>query len=102
MEFCYETAKRNDKNYLVEMIEKQVSLMKKATFGITDIQEYWQMVLQLIPDAEKAWNFSCFKFADLLKDALQVHREKGRAKTCIGILTHLTKQQLSQPSAILW
>jgi DNA-binding MarR family transcriptional regulator len=102
VEFCYETASRSDKGFLVQMIEKQVSLMKNAHMTLADIQEYWQMVLRLIPDVDKAWNFACFKFEDLLKDALQIHCEKGGAKTCIALLSHLTKQQLRQTPAILW
>lgn len=102
VEFCYETAKRSDKDYLVQMIEKQVRLTKKANISITEIQEYWRMVLQLISDVDKAWNFACFKFQDLLKEALTVHAEKGHAKTCIALLIHLTKQQLSHPPAMLW
>ena len=102
VDFWYETASRTNKDYLVAMIEKQVSVMKKANISITDIQEYWQIALRLITDVEKAWNFACYKFEDLLKDALRVHAEKGHAKTCIGLLTHLTKQQLSQPPAMLW
>ena len=53
VDFCYETASSSDKGYLVEMIEKQVILMKKATIGITDIQDYWQIVLRLVPDMKR-------------------------------------------------
>jgi DNA-binding MarR family transcriptional regulator len=103
VDFYYEAAaSRNDRENLVIMIQKQVTMMKIAAIGIADICEYWQATLRLIPDAEKAWNFACIKFADLLKEALRVHAAKGRAKTCIGLLTHLTTQLLSQPSALLW
>jgi hypothetical protein len=92
----------NDKRYLVKMIEKQIPLMKSATISIADIHEYWRMTLSFIPDSEKAWNFACFMFKDLLNEALRVHAEKGFAKTCIGLLTHLTKQRLRQPPGLLW
>jgi hypothetical protein len=102
VDFHYEAAAQNDRKNLVKMIEKQIFLMKHASIGIADISEYWQATLRLIPDSDKAWNFACFKFEDLLKEALRVHATKGRAKTCIGLLTHLTTQLLSQPSALLW
>jgi hypothetical protein len=102
VDFSYETASKSDKDCLATVIEKQVSLMTKAHLSVSNIQEYWPMVLRLIPDAEKAWTFTLFKFEDLLKESLRVHAEKGHAKSCIGLLTHLTKQQLSQPPAFLW
>ena len=99
---CHYQTSRTDRDCLVQMIEKQVSPMKKANICIADIHDYWQLALNLIPDADKAWNFACFKVEYLMTEAMRIHAEKGQAKTCIGILKHLTKQQLSQPPGMLW
>jgi biotin operon repressor len=102
VDFHYEAASRVDRKCLVDMIEKRVTMMKIAAISVADISEYWRVSLGMISDAEKAWNFTTFKAEDLLKESLRVHATKGQAKTCIGLLTHLTTQLLSQPPALLW
>ena len=86
-----------DKKLLVDMIDKRVDDMKsEAGIPVSIIPDYWQSVLRTAPDADRAWEFACFKFDYLLKEALSIHREKGQARTCIGILRHLTSQQLDR------
>ena len=46
VDFRFDAANRSDKDCLVNIIEKQVSLMKSTLINIADIQEYWPMVLQ--------------------------------------------------------
>ena len=91
----------DSKRLLVQMIDRRVGDMKsEAGISLEGIEEYWRSVLRVIPNADRAWEFACFKFEYLLKDALAVHREKGQARTCIGLLKHLTSQELANENLI--
>jgi DNA-binding MarR family transcriptional regulator len=91
-----------NEKYLAAAIEKQIPLMKTARISMSDIQEYWRTTLMMIAQADNAFNFIMFKFDGLLRDVAQVHREKGKDKSCIHLLTHATKQLLDKPAALLW
>ena len=80
------------------MVKKCCREMLIGRVKPSEAKKYWQGVLDLIPDCDKAWDFCAYVWVELWKDAYRVHASNGRvAMSCINLLTKNTHTRLSLP-----
>ena len=79
-------------------VEKCSRVMLNGRVKPAEAKKYWQGVLDMIPNADKAWDFCALDWDALWKDAHRVHTSNGKyAGSCINLLTANTQARLSLP-----
>jgi len=94
----YSCDPQKDRDDLVCMVEKCSRVMLDGRVKSAEAKKYWQSVLDMIPNADKAWDFCAYVWDVLWKDAHRVHTSNGKyAGSCINLLTANTQARLSLP-----
>jgi hypothetical protein len=86
------------RDLLACMMRKCSRQMLDGRVKPTDTKKYWQDVLELFPDCDKAWDFCNLGFTELWKDAYRTHASNGKyVGSCINLLTANTRTFLLTP-----
>ena len=94
----YRCDSQKDRDDLVCMVEKCSRVMLNGRVKPAEAKKYWQGVLDMIPNADRAWDFCAYVWDVLWKDAHRVHTSNGKyAGSCINLLTANTQARLSLP-----
>jgi DNA-binding MarR family transcriptional regulator len=88
----------DDRDTLARMVEKCSQQMLAGRVKPAETKKYWQNVLQMILDADKAFDFCSLDWDAIWKDAHRIHATNGKhAGSCIHLLTANTQTRLTMP-----
>ena len=80
------------------MVEKCSRVMLNGRVKPAEAKKYWQRVLDMIPDADKVFDFCSLDWELIWKNAHRTHTSNGtHAGSCINLLTANTQARLSLP-----